>query len=60
LISNAPLASMFVIFAKTDPVAGHRGISVLRQPDTPSLSVGKPLGSSVSVRTSGGSVPERC
>ena len=26
-ISNAPLAQFFVIFAKTDPAAGHRGIS---------------------------------
>lgn len=44
-ISNAPLASMFVIFAKTDPEAGHRGISAFFvDRDTPGLSVGEPLG----------------
>jgi acyl-CoA dehydrogenase len=44
-ISNAPLASMFVIFAKTDPDAGHRGISAFFvNRDTPGLSVGQPLG----------------
>ncbi|MCW5620902.1 MAG: acyl-CoA dehydrogenase family protein [Burkholderiales bacterium] len=44
-ISNAPLANMFVIFAKTDPAAGHRGISAfLVERDTPGLSVGAPLG----------------
>src|SRR5262249_14155873 len=44
-ISNAPLASMFVIFAETEPDAGHRGISAfLVDRDTPGLSVGQPLG----------------
>jgi acyl-CoA dehydrogenase len=44
-ISNAPLAHMFVIFAKTDPQAGHRGISAFFvERDTAGLSVGKPLG----------------
>jgi acyl-CoA dehydrogenase len=44
-ISNATLASMFVIFAKTNPEAGHRGISAfLVDRDTPGLSVGQPLG----------------
>jgi acyl-CoA dehydrogenase len=44
-ISNAPLASMFVIFAKSDPDAGHRGISAFFvNRDTPGLSVGQPLG----------------
>jgi acyl-CoA dehydrogenase len=44
-ISNAPLASMFVIFAKTDPDARHKGISAfLVERDTPGLTVGAPLG----------------
>jgi acyl-CoA dehydrogenase len=44
-ISNAPLASMFVIFAKTDAEAGHRGLSAfLVDRDTPGLTVGPPLG----------------
>ncbi|HZP87174.1 MAG TPA: acyl-CoA dehydrogenase family protein [Burkholderiales bacterium] len=44
-ISNAPLASMFVVFAKTDASAGHRGISAFFvDRDTPGLSVGQPLG----------------
>jgi len=44
-ISNAPVAQMFVIFAKTDPEAGHRGISAFFvNRDTPGLSVGAPLG----------------
>jgi acyl-CoA dehydrogenase len=43
-ISNAPLARMFVIFAKTDPDAGYRGISAFFvNRDTPGLSVGNPL-----------------
>jgi len=44
-ISNAPMASMFVVFAKTDPAAGHRGISAFFvDRDTPGLTVGPPLG----------------
>jgi len=44
-ISNAPLAHMFVIFAKTDPEAGHRGVSAfLVDRETPGVSVGKSLG----------------
>ncbi len=44
-ISNAPLAHMFVIFAKVDPDAGHRGISAFFvDRETPGLSVGKSLG----------------
>jgi acyl-CoA dehydrogenase len=44
-ISNAPLASFFVVFAKTDSNAGRGGISALLVPrDTPGLSVGLPLG----------------
>ena len=48
-ISNAPLASMFVVFAKTDATtdagAGHKGISAFFvDRDTPGLRVGPPLG----------------
>jgi len=44
-ISNAPLAHMFVVFAKTDPQAGHRGISAFFvERDTRGLAVGKSLG----------------
>jgi acyl-CoA dehydrogenase len=44
-ISNAPLAGMFVIFAKTDAEAGHRGISAFFvDRATPGLAVGQPLG----------------
>jgi acyl-CoA dehydrogenase len=44
-ISNAPLAQMFVIFAKTDPDAGHRGVSAFFvDRETPGISVGKSLG----------------
>lgn len=44
-ISNASLATFFVVFAKTDPQGGHRGMSAfLVERDTPGLSVGAPLG----------------
>ncbi len=44
-ISNAPLASMFIIFAKTDLHAGHRGVSAFFvNRNTPGLRVGPPLG----------------
>ena len=44
-ISNAPLASFFIVFAKTDPEAGGRGVTTfLVERDTPGVSVGKPLG----------------
>ena len=44
-ISNAPLAHMLVIFAKTDPQAGYRGISAFFvDRNTPGLSVGESLG----------------
>lgn len=44
-ISNAPLAAFFVVFAKTDPQAGHKGISAfLVDRDAPGLSVGRHLG----------------
>ncbi len=44
-ISNAPLAQFFVVFARTDPHGGHRGMSVfLVERDSAGLTVGKPLG----------------
>jgi acyl-CoA dehydrogenase len=44
-ISNAPLASFFVVFARTDPDGGHRGMSAfLVERDSAGLTVGKPLG----------------
>ncbi|NUM87708.1 MAG: acyl-CoA dehydrogenase family protein [Bdellovibrionales bacterium] len=44
-ISNSTVGSFFIIFAKTDPGAGHRGITAfLVERDTPGLKVGNPLG----------------
>ncbi len=44
-ISNAPLAHFFVVFARTDPGGGHRGMSAfLVECDSAGLTVGKPLG----------------
>jgi acyl-CoA dehydrogenase len=44
-ISNAPLAQFFILFAKTDPGAGSRGISAfIVDRDAPGISLGKPLG----------------
>ena len=44
-ISNASLASFFVVFAKTDPAAGHKGISAfIVERDAAGLAVGEPLG----------------
>jgi len=44
-ISNAPLASFFLVFAKTDVEAGGRGVTTFHvERDTPGVSVGKPLG----------------
>ncbi|MCW5624163.1 MAG: acyl-CoA dehydrogenase family protein [Burkholderiales bacterium] len=44
-ISNAPLAQFFIVFAKTDPSAGHRGISAfLVEHDRPGMQLGKVLG----------------
>ena len=44
-ISNASLASFMVVFAKTDPAAGHKGISAfIVERDSAGLSVGEPLG----------------
>ncbi|MFZ0545906.1 MAG: acyl-CoA dehydrogenase family protein, partial [Candidatus Promineifilaceae bacterium] len=44
-ISNATEASFFIIFAKTDPDARHRGITAfVIERDTPGFTVGKKLG----------------
>ncbi|MFN7276918.1 MAG: acyl-CoA dehydrogenase family protein, partial [Betaproteobacteria bacterium] len=44
-ISNAPLADFFIVFAKTDPAAGHRGISAfIVDRDMAGLRLGKSLG----------------
>jgi acyl-CoA dehydrogenase len=44
-ISNASLASFFVVFAKTDMAAGHKGISAfVVERNAPGLTVGEPLG----------------
>ncbi|MBX9631454.1 MAG: acyl-CoA dehydrogenase family protein [Burkholderiales bacterium] len=44
-ISNAPLAQFFVVFAKTDAAAGHRGVSAfIVNRDDPGLALGKSLG----------------
>jgi acyl-CoA dehydrogenase len=43
-ISNAPVASFFIVFAKTDPTAAHKGISAfLVERDTPGLKIGNNL-----------------
>lgn len=43
-ISNAPEARFIVVFAKTDPAAGHRGISTfVIERETPGVEVSKPL-----------------
>jgi alkylation response protein AidB-like acyl-CoA dehydrogenase len=42
-ITNAGISDLYVIFAKTDPEAGHRGISAfVVERDTPGLSIGEP------------------
>jgi acyl-CoA dehydrogenase len=44
LISNAGLADFYTVFAKTDPAAGHRGMSCFLVPaGTPGLVADKPL-----------------
>lgn len=44
-ISNATHAAFFVVFAKTDPQGGHRGITAFIVPrDSAGLRVGQPLG----------------
>jgi acyl-CoA dehydrogenase len=43
-ITNAPVANFFSVFAKTDPAAGHRGMSCfVVERDTPGVSVSKPI-----------------
>lgn len=43
-ITDAPVASFFVVFAKTDPAAGHRGMSAFMvDRDMPGVSVSQPL-----------------
>lgn len=43
-ISNATVANFFVVFAKTDPEAGRKGISTfVVERDTPGVTVGNPL-----------------
>ncbi|MGV8892683.1 MAG: acyl-CoA dehydrogenase family protein [Burkholderiaceae bacterium] len=43
-ISNAPLADFFVVFAKTDAQAGHRGMTAfIVERDSPGLSIGQPM-----------------
>ena len=42
-ITNAGVCDLYVVFAKTDPEAGHRGISAfVVERDTPGLSIGEP------------------
>ncbi|HUH59617.1 MAG TPA: acyl-CoA dehydrogenase family protein [Candidimonas sp.] len=44
-ISNATLATFFVVFAKTNAQGGHRGLTAFIVPrDSAGLSVGQPLG----------------
>jgi alkylation response protein AidB-like acyl-CoA dehydrogenase len=43
-ITNAPIADVFVVFAKTDPAKGFAGIAAfLVDRDAPGLSVGRPF-----------------
>lgn len=43
-ISNAPLADFFVVFAKTDAQAGHRGMTAfIVERDSAGLSIGQPM-----------------
>jgi acyl-CoA dehydrogenase len=43
-ISNAPVASFFVVFATVDPEAGRKGITAfVVERDTPGVTVGNPL-----------------
>lgn len=43
-ISNAPLAQFFVVFARTAPEGGHKGLSAfLVERDTPGVTVGAPI-----------------
>jgi acyl-CoA dehydrogenase len=43
-ITDGPVASLFTVFAKTDPAAGHKGMSCfVVERDTPGFSTSKPL-----------------
>jgi acyl-CoA dehydrogenase len=43
-ITDGPVASLFVVFAKTDPSGGHKGMSCfIVERDFPGVSTGKPL-----------------
>jgi acyl-CoA dehydrogenase len=43
-ITNSPVASFFIIFAKTDPEARHKGMSAfIVERDWPGVSVSKPI-----------------
>ncbi|HEX9117069.1 MAG TPA: acyl-CoA dehydrogenase family protein [Anaerolineae bacterium] len=43
-ITNGPVANFFSVFAKTDPQAGHKGMSCfVVERDTPGVSVSKPI-----------------
>ncbi len=43
-ITNAPVASFFIIFAKTDPAGRHRGMTAfIVERNWPGVSVGKPI-----------------
>ena len=43
-VSNAPIAELFVVYARTDPAGGPLGITAfLVQRDTPGLTVGPPI-----------------
>jgi alkylation response protein AidB-like acyl-CoA dehydrogenase len=42
-ITNAGVSDLYIVFAKTDPEAGHRGISAfVVERDTPGLTIGEP------------------
>jgi alkylation response protein AidB-like acyl-CoA dehydrogenase len=42
-ITNAGVSDLYIVFAKTDPAAGHRGISAfVVERDTPGLTIGEP------------------
>ena len=41
-ITNAGVAGVYIVFAKTDPAAGHKGISAFAvEADTPGLEIGR-------------------
>jgi acyl-CoA dehydrogenase len=43
-ITDGPVASLFTVFAKTDPAAGHKGMSCfVVERDTPGFSTSQPL-----------------